>query len=166
MQTSIGLGVWLGSQPTVRLGLRAKMTVAAVVLGANEATIRLMARRGQGEPLAHWHIFQLPFLLVWLVALSITRIYERRARMVRAHEERLASMVATESELVALKASLSEVEGEKQHLEEERRLFTRAIYSKHVRDSVGLPSGSKKQTRPDRGGDRGPSPLQQVQGDT
>ena len=49
------LGAWLGSQPTDRLGLRPKMAVAAVVLGANDVTMRVMARRGHGEPRAHGH---------------------------------------------------------------------------------------------------------------
>ena len=155
------LGAWLGSQPTVRLGLRPKMAVAAVVLGANDVTMRVMARRGHGEPLAHMDIFQLPFLLAWLVVLGMTRGLERRMRMVRVHEERLASR---QEEVAALKEHLSEVEGQKQHLEDERRTFTHAVYSKFVRESVGLQTGSKHHARPGGRGEREPStpsPLRQ-----
>ena len=72
-------------------------------------------------------------------------------RMVRVHEERLASR---QEEVAALKEHLSEVEGQKQHLEDERRVFTHAVYSKFVRESVGLQTGSKHHARPGGGGER------------
>lgn len=136
------LGAWLGSQPSERLRLRAKLLVAAVVAGSNEATFVILARRGHGELLDRHYAFQLPFLGAWVLALGITRAAERRARMVRAHEKELSTR---QQEVTTLEQRLGAVEGEKQHLEGERRLFTRALYNKFLRDSTsGSRGGSQR----------------------
>ena len=67
-------------------------------------------------------------------AKAVAEMTGRRARMVRAHETELA---ARQRELASLEQRLGEAVGEKDRLVEERQLFTRALYSKFVRDSVG-----------------------------
>ena len=159
-------GAWLGSQPTERLSSRAKLLVAGSVAGLIEATFVAMAWRVHCELLARHHVFQLPFLGAFLLSLGLTRAAERRARMVRAHEEELTTR---RHDVASLEQRLEAAERARQHLADERKLFTRAVYNKFLREKTSAGdscAGGPPQKSQDRPAartcwERGPSTLQE-----